>query len=215
MNDIQLESIQRAQRLAQDYASYSWRKNGLGSILGGIIGLVIYLVNAVFASGPLLMALTVGLTFFWLIGKEVIRQRVYRTFGYAYELWPPRDRRAHFFYISLIELCILGCWILFLTRLYSQPIYWLLAVASLLIVPWICWRYLRNGDEFVIGVFLLLTCIMNSIGVTMPPHNIEQLLGTLVFPLMGLGMIGRGIHEHREFRGLVALLSVSADVEKE
>ncbi|GCE21246.1 hypothetical protein [Dictyobacter kobayashii] len=208
MNNLQMDTIQKAQRVTQDYASYSWRKNGLGTTLGGIIGIAIYLVNLLFSPGLVTTALTIGLTIGWLIGKEVIRQRLYRTFGYAQELWPSRSRWSHFFSIVLVELCIAGCWYVFLSKLHSQLLYWILAAVSLLVIPWICWRYLRNGDEFVIGVFLLVACIINSVGTTMP-HTIEQVSGTLVFPLIGLGMIVRGIQEHREFRSLSALLCAS------
>ncbi|GER91783.1 hypothetical protein KDW_59450 [Dictyobacter vulcani] len=52
------------------------------------------------------------------------------------------------------------------------------------------------------GIYLLVACIVNSVGGSFKVQSLEQFGGTLLFPLIALAMIVYGIREHREFRQL-------------
>ncbi|GCE21060.1 hypothetical protein [Dictyobacter kobayashii] len=164
MNDTPLRSIEEVQKLTQEYASYSQSKNGLGNVLGGVAGLAIVFANGVIGPGLLTAILTIGFTICWLVGKEVIRRKVYRSFGEARELWSPAARRWHRWAISFLILVVIVVWIIFIAfGGLAKPQGWLylLFVASM---PWIAWRYLRTTSEFVVGVFFLCACAVTSMG---------------------------------------------------
>jgi hypothetical protein len=89
------DTIANLQRLSQGYASFSRSRGGLGNVLGGVVGLVVF--GTVWLLGGTIGSaiITVGLTLVWLVGKEVIRRRLYRPIGQAREVWTGTARRTH------------------------------------------------------------------------------------------------------------------------
>ncbi len=202
MNQVQLPDIEKVQRLTQEYASYSQSRNGLGNALGGAIGIIIYLVNGLSGGGLLVASLTIGLTIFWLIGKEVIRRRLYRPFGTAKEIWSPKMRRYHQWSVAFVALVALGVWIFYAWNgwlLHSSTWPYLLFVA---VMPWIAWYYLRAPEEFVVGIFLLCACAVTSVGGT------YGLLEAFWVPIAAICLLFKGLYEHRKFRTLTANLQM-------
>lgn len=212
--DKTMRSVREVQQIVQDYASYSQSKNGLGTALGGLIGIIVYLINIFSGHSNLVVVLTIGLAACWLIGKEIIRRRLYRSFGEAQEVWSAERRRSHLISVSIVTLLMFGVWLFFLLKLPSTSWNWFALLFTFLILaisPWVMWRYLRTLDEFVIGVFLLVVCIVTSVGNVFQPGSIEGLLGTFLFPLTGLGMILKGLKEHLDYRKLVARLAAQEE----
>jgi hypothetical protein len=101
-------TLERVQQLTQDYASYSQSRNGLGKVLGGVVGLIVALANGLIGPGWLTASLTIGLTIAWLISKEVIRRHFYQRFGEARERWVNDARRMHIGQVAFVLLVAVG-----------------------------------------------------------------------------------------------------------
>ena len=200
MNDMQLRSIRAAQQLTQEYASYSQSRNGLGNVLGGVAGLVIYVANGLLGPGLPTAAITIGLTVLWLIGKEVIRRRLYRSFGEAREIWAPTARTWHIAIVILLAGLIFGMliWGIFSGRFANVRMWPAFLIYAA--IPVISWRYLRSINEFLIGVPLLIACAYTSMG------GAGGFWDQLQIPLYAAVMIAIGIAEHRQFQVLAARL---------
>jgi MFS family permease len=215
MDDIQQQALFSVQSRVRDYARYSQSRNGLGTTVGGIIGIAVYLINGFLGHTLLTIILTFALTICWLLGKEMIRARWYRPFGRAQEIWPTKKRQSHRIVVAIVTLFLLFVWIFFLQKLFIiNSLAWLIALFALvfmLVTPWIIWRYLRTDDEFIIGIYLLLSCMVTSVGSAFAFTNIYSLLGTLLFPLIGIGMIAKGFQEHSAFLALKTQLIPQED----
>jgi hypothetical protein len=200
VNDTKLRSIRAAQQLTQEYASYSQSRNGLGNVLGGVAGLAIYVANGLLGPGLLTAAITIGLTLLWLIGKELIRRRLYRPFGEAREIWAPTARRWHIAIVTILASLILGMliWGIISGRFADARMWPAFLIYAL--IPAIAWRYLRTINEFLIGVPLLIACAYTSIG------GAFGFWDQLQIPLYAAVMIAVGIAEHRQFRVIAARL---------
>jgi hypothetical protein len=200
MDETQMRSIQEAQQLTQEYSSYSQSRNGLGNVLGGSVGLGIYLVNGLLGPGLLTATLTIGAVVLWLIGKELIRRRLYQSFGEAREIWSPTARRWHIAIVAILALLVIVIlsWSIVDGRFY-EPRNWpgLLIYAAM---PVIAWRYLRTITEFLIGVPLLIACAYTSMG------GAFGFWDQLQIPIYAAVMIAIGIAEHRQFRVIAARL---------
>src|SRR5437588_7925306 len=94
MTGTSARSIAELQQVTQEYASYSQSRGGLGNVLGGVVGLISFAALSLLG-GVVLAVLSVGLTVTWLVGKEIIRHRLYRIFGDAQEMWSASQRRGH------------------------------------------------------------------------------------------------------------------------
>jgi hypothetical protein len=213
MDDAYRRQAEQVQRLAEEYASYSASKSGLGNVLGGIAGIAIYLLNGLLGRSLWTTILTIGLTIAWLGGKEVLRARLYQPFGTVQEISTLSTKKFLSWVIGLSAFTALGIWVLawvaFLNpRLGIGPIRLVLALVCATSMPWLGWRYLRTLDEFMVGFFLLICCAITSLGSAMVPPGIEGWLGTLWVPIYALILIKRGIVEHRAFRHLARAFQV-------
>jgi hypothetical protein len=207
-----IERIQEVQRLAEEYASYSASKSGLGNVFGAVAGIVIYLVNGIIGRSIWTTIVTIGLTMLWLVGKEIMRRRVYQPFGEARERWSEKQRSRHLGYVMLITLVTVGIWIWFgLTYIFMHtitPFQLITGLAFATSMPWITQRYLRNEDELMVGVFLLLCCAIVSVGGVLGSQNWEAWAGSSCFALYSLMLLCRSIVEHRQFRQLATQLQL-------
>jgi hypothetical protein len=216
MESVHMRQAEQVQRLAEVYSSYSASKSGLGNVLGGIIGIAVYLINGLVGRSLWTTILTIGLTIAWLGGKEILRARLYRTFGTAQEISTLATKKLLQWIIVISTFTALGIWILawiaFLNpNLSIGPIRLVLALALATSMPWLGWRYLRTPDEFMVGFFLLVCCAITSLGSAMVPPGIEGWLGTVWVPLYGLILIRRGIVEHHTFRHLARYLLIGKE----
>lgn len=197
MAEMQLERLRAVQELTRAYASYSQHRSGLGNVLGGLAGLLAYFVGLLAGPGATTAAITIAATIGWLVGKEVIRRRVYQAFGSAQAPWPAADRRLQ---IGLTAfLAAVSIWVLAmqvqLGRL-GEPRYWpyILVVA---VTPLIAWRFLRTQSEFIVGVFLLCASAVTSAGGAY--SLAENGLLYVFVPVAAVALIVLGLREHRQF----------------
>jgi len=191
------ETIADMQQLTREYASYSRSRGGLVNVLGGVVGLVIFGAVWLFGGNPATAVLTVGLTFVWLVGKEVIRRRLYRGFGEAREVWSGSPRRTHQYlaWIFTPLLLAFAVWIVAAGWL-SKPAVAAPYLVFCLATPWIIWRYLYTLNEIMIGFGLLFMSAVTASGHT------PFLVGLLMVPCYAAAMIPLGLAEHRQFKGL-------------
>ncbi len=191
------DTIAEVQGLTREYASYSRSRGGLANVLGGVVGLVIFGALWAFGGNPATAALTVGLTLVWLVGKEVIRRRLYQGFGEAREVWTGQSRRTHQVLVWIFTPLLLAfaVWIVAAGWL-SRPAVAVPYLVFCLATPWIMWRYLYTLNEIMIGVGLLFMSAVTTSGHT------PALLGLLTVPCYAAAMIPLGLTEHRQFKGL-------------
>jgi hypothetical protein len=197
MQDAQLTRIQSLQTLTQAYASYSQRRAGLGNVLGGLAGIIAYFFGLLRGPGLATAAVTIVATLTWLIGKEVLRRRLYQAFGMAREHWPQPARRLQIGLVLFLVLVTAGILVVqFQTGRAADPRFWpyMLFVAA---TPLIAWRFLRTQNEFIVGVFLLCACAVTSVGGAYALANIGLLF--IFVPIASVALIVLGIREHRQF----------------
>ncbi|GEM_PF-2602207 len=192
------ERIGELQRLTSEYASYSRSRAGLGNVLGGVIGLIVFGAVWALGGGFVSAIIVVGLTTLWLVGREVIRRRLYQRFGQAQEVWTGSARKTHIFMASVYTLAvaafaaviIFGGWL-------SKPVGWPYLIFCL-VTPWLVWRTLYTLPELILGFTLLFMGAITASGHT------PDLLALLVAPAYALAMIPLGLSEHCQFRRLEA-----------
>jgi hypothetical protein len=196
-------TLERVQQLTQDYASYSQSRNGLGKVLGGVVGLIVALANGLIGPGWLTASLTIGLTVAWLISKEVIRRHFYQRFGEARERWVNDARRMHIGQVAFVLLVAVGATLGFIALgglAHSQG--WIY-VFFVLVMPWVAWRYLRSADEFTVGVFLLCASAVTGAGGAYGPiYSSWWTLMSTWAAMCSLWLLSSGMREHRQFRKL-------------
>ena len=200
-------SISKMQQLTRDYASFSQSRSGLGNVLGGVAGLLVFAALLLLGHGVLAAILTLGPTVIWLIGKEIIRRRLYRTFGDSRETWTASQRRGHAIIVSIIGLVLAACAVLFAAYTIAGKASWSTTIPYLifcLVTPWIAWRYLRTANELMLGCYLLFASAIAVSG-----HAPDLLLFAAILPLYSLALIWVGLNEHRQFQELATRLQTS------
>jgi hypothetical protein len=209
-----IPDLDAVQTWTREYASFSQSRSGLAHLLGATAAIVVWLANGLLGAGPLTIALTIGATLTWLVGKEIIRRRLYQPFGEAREAWQPAARRSHVRVVviatAILLLVFTGVAGAELWRVAhgAAPNLQILAYLSFVAVtPWIAWRFLRTPHEFVVGVLLLCACAVTSAGQAYPLWGVLLLLPVTAIP-MAIG----GVQEHRQFRRLVAQLRARSGV---
>lgn len=207
---MELNDIQQRQHFAEAYASFSQSRNGLGKVLGGIVGIVVILAGTLLGGGVVTGVLTVGATLLWLIGKEVIRARLYRPYGAAAEQWAGEDRSIHVLITGFVTLVSVSIIVLVLTRGNldsAEDWIYLFFVAAM---PLITWRFLRTPLEFIVGVFLLAACAVHGAGSAysllpngdISPGELGKIAATWSPFIGAFVLILLGIREHRDFQEL-------------
>lgn len=204
------ERIELRQKFAEFYASFSQSRNGLGKVLGGIVCIVVALAGTFIGAGMFTSVLTIALTLLWLVGKEIIRKRVYFQQGEAGEVWTEFQRREHLFATGFVSVIAFGAavWVFVNSQPLTLPnaIYIFVALS----MPFITWRFLRAPLEFVVGVFLISACAVTAAGgaysLILPDWSFDSIMiGLSVWlPLIGsFVLIVFGIREHRQFLSIM------------
>lgn len=201
MNETYRSTLAEMQKLTRQYASYSQSRSGLGNVLGGTVGVVVFFGVWLLGAGAAAATLTVGLTAVWLAGKEIIRRRLYRRFGQAQEIWTNPARRTHKIYVGGLALLLAGFAIAIIAAGFlTKPQGWPYLIFCL-VTPLVAWWLLRTVNELVIGFGLLFMCAITASG------HMPMLLGLLIVPCYGVALIGLGLAEHRQFQALAAQLA--------
>jgi hypothetical protein len=183
-------------------------KSGLANVLGGIAGIVIYLLNGLLGRGIWTTVLTIALTLSWLAGKELLRTFLYRPFGKAQEKWSEGQRRGQVVLARFFILIAVMLWFMFWDGYFLGKIPLIRLVLGLAVAtstPWIAWRYLHNIDEIMVGAFLLICCALVSVGSVLG-QGLDAWMGAAWMPLYSLVLLWRGVDEHRRFRRLARQL---------
>lgn len=204
MTKTSTRSIAELQQVTQEYASFSQSRSGLGNVLGGVAGLIAFAGMWLVGPGPVAAVLTVGTTAVWLVGKEVIRRRLYRPFGDARESWPASQRRRHRIGVSIIATVLAAFAVMIVVHSLLTKTAWSIALPYLvfcLVTPWIAWRSLRTDNELMVGVFLLFASAVTTAGFVP-----DRLLFTAILPLYSALLILVGLKEDRQFQALAARL---------
>lgn len=204
MTETHTRSIVEMQQLTQEYASFSQSRGGLGNVLGGLAGVIVFAAMWILGRGIVTAVLTMGLTVLWLSGKEIIRWRLYQAFGDAREVWPTIQRRTHMIVVAILTVILVGGGVVILVRALALTTPWRIAVPYLifcLATPWIAWRYLRTVNELMVGFYLLFASAVTSAGFVP-----DRLVFAAILPLYSLTLIVLGVKEHRQFQELVARL---------
>ncbi|HZR41353.1 MAG TPA: hypothetical protein VFB12_14625 [Ktedonobacteraceae bacterium] len=196
MEKSALPAIEEVQRLTRDYASYAHRRGGLGNVLGGLVMLAVVLLILLSKADLLIALITPGLMLSWLVGKELLRSYLYTPLGRATERRSVAMQWFHLLRVCLGVLLLGGIAVsVVIQRSLAFHQWWPLLV-FLLLTPWIAWRYLRSGIEYLLGLFLLLVSLLASIGSDMRSYVVVALLLAFLSILLGL-------YEHLRFRSLV------------
>jgi hypothetical protein len=211
MTETSRRSIGEIQQVTQEYASFSQSRSGLGNVLGGVAGLVAFAAMWLLGQGIVTAVLTAGATVAWLVGKEIIRTRLYRPFGDARETWPAGQRRAHLISVAIVAAVLAVFAVLIVVHALLTNTSWSIVLPYLVycaVTPWIAWRYLRTTNEFMVGLFLLLASAITSAGFVP-----DRLLFTAILPLYSVALIVFGLKEHRQFQALAARLRAQRGAE--
>ncbi len=213
MDGMHMEDLTEVQRMAEEYASYSVSKGGLANVLGGIAGIVIYLLNGLLGRGIWTTVLTIALTLSWLGGKELFRTLLYRPFGEAREMWSEGQRRGQVWIARFFILVAVLFWFMFWDGYFLGKVSLIQLVLGLVVatsIPWIAWRYLHNKDEMMVGTFLLMSCALVSVG-SLLGEGPEAWMVAAWMPLYALMLLWRGVDEHRRFRRLARQLHAQGE----
>jgi hypothetical protein len=200
-------TIADLQQLTQEYAGFARSRAGLGNVLGGVVGLIVFGAVWRFGSNLVTAILAVGLTLVWLVGREVLRQRLYRRFGQARELWTGSQRRAHRFLAIILTAALLGFAVVIIAGGWlAKPVGWPYLIFCL-VTPFIVWRSLFTIPEMILGFDLLFVSAIIASGHT------PNLLGLLAGPAYALALIPLGLQEHRQFHALERRLQARGQAE--
>jgi hypothetical protein len=210
MEGIAMRDATEVQRLAEEYASYSISKGGLANVLGGIAGIIIYLLNGLLGRGIWITVLTIALTLSWLGGKELLRTLLYRPFGDVREKRSEGQRRGQIVLARFFMLIVVLLWFAFGVGYFRGTITLIQLVLGLAVAtstPWVAWRYLHNTDEIMVGTFLLVSCSLVSVG-SLLGEGLSAWVVAAWMPIYALMLLWRGLDEHQQFRRLARQLRV-------
>lgn len=208
MNSASMNDFAEVQRLAEEYASYSVSKGGLANVLGGIAGIMIYLLNGLLGRGFWTTVLTIVLTLSWLVGKELFRTFLYRPFGDAREMWSEERRRRQVWVIRFFIVVAIFFWFISWDGYFLGKVSLVQLVSGFIVatsMPWVASRYLHNTDEMMVGAFLFMSCALVCVG-SLLGEGLNAWAVAAWMPLYALMLLWRGIGEHRQFRHLARQL---------
>ncbi|MEO6801480.1 MAG: hypothetical protein ABI178_16200 [Rhodanobacter sp.] len=203
--------LRQVEELTRSYARYSRSAGGLSSVLGGVLCLIAYFGGPLLPSMPLTRAVLIAIPAGWLLAKGWMTHHYYQRLGHVEQQETPAERRMHRLCVAVVLLVALAItaglgtvakqhsWFLPAGMLGYLALLWLLVLAT--------WRWLRSPLDFIIGVFLFCQAALVSGGGYYPlvgtTHTHQAMLMSLValmFPLVALAMIAKGLAEHRQFR---------------
>lgn len=183
--------------LARQIQLFPLFNGGLGNILAGVVFAAINGFAVVLHPGPLATILTWHLAAIWVVGKEIIHNRVYRIHGSPSEKRRLDIRIWHGVTVTTLALLALLRWIddILTQRISLQELVFLLLMTA---IPAILWKYCRSPHEVCIGFLLLAVCNATYFG--QQATFFQQF--HYWFPVMGLLLIGLGYYEHQNFSWL-------------
>lgn len=197
-----------AERTAR-YARYSLSAGGLSTVLGGILLLVAFTLNAFADLGSALRTLLAATPAAWLIAKELLRRRYYQRHGAVQQQPTHAERRAHFWgvvYLAAVALVVLGFMIAAMLRDGRAPEGPLLGYMALVILlPFAAWRWFWSVSDFLVGVLLFCQSAIVIGGGNYPAIWLPYIAACTAVAVF------YGWREHRDYLALRAELAGGAD----
>jgi hypothetical protein len=195
--------LEQLQAITREYAKFSRSATGLGGVIGGMIGLAIFLIGA-FSNPPLwaraLMVLALPI---WFVLKAWLRNHYYQRHGTALETLDKLSTNVERFVqggiggIAAVMLII--CAFLVITnpeKVASLPILNKIALLAAPLAGLLLWRQINTVLEFLVVMNLMVQTVMLASGSNWTWGN--QI--TMLF-YSGL-LIVIGLVEHFRFRKL-------------
>ncbi len=190
--------LDRLSELTRHYARYSRSAAGLGSVLGGVCGLVSYFVGALVPLTLWSRLVLAALPLVWIVAKELLQRRYYQRYGRVEELEGAGERRLRVFltgFVAVVSAVVVG---FVLLRGSSAVAWWEAAgyVAFVAATPFLTWWFLRTPLEFIVGVFLLAqAAVVLGGGSYALGEQLQAPIGSAALVLVGL-------KEHWSYRRL-------------
>jgi hypothetical protein len=198
--DATLDRATRLRELTREYSRFSGSAGGLSAVVGGLLCLASYAAGGMLPATPLLRAALIGTPILWLIWKQWMASRYYQRFGQVEELTTASERKLRLVFAgctALVSLLVAAGTLHGLAPIGGEA--WSLGAAgymlTILLLPYIVWRWLRSPLDFAVGVFLLCQAALAFDGRSYPLWS-----SALVFPIASLILINLGIRDHKKFR---------------
>ncbi len=197
-----LRMIDETQSLTRHYANYQRQKGGLGHASGGLVLLAVALLAWLMKPGPISALFIYGLILLWLIGKEVLSNRLYTPLGRVKERRSPDEKRSRLLRTLGSTLLIAG--IVLSTFLQHTPtLLQLIYLAFFLFIVIYTTRFcLYRRGEWLPGLLMLLISTLSTLG-----SGTDMLRWLLLLSfVVALVCIVQGVREHLQFRALMEQL---------
>ena len=200
------EKLEQLQTLTREYAKYSRSATGLGSVIGGIFGLAIFLIGA-FSDPPLwARALLVLALPIWFVLKALLRNHYYQRHGTALETLDKLSSNVERFVQGgiggIAAVMLIVCAFLVITnpeKIASLPLLNKIALIAAPLAGLLLCRQINTVLEFLVVMNLMVQTVILASGT-----NWRDNQATMLF-YSGL-LIAIGLVEHLRFRKLEAQL---------
>ena len=200
------EKLEQLQTLTREYAKYSRSATGLGSVIGGIFGLAIFLIGA-FSDPPLwARALLVLALPIWFVLKALLRNHYYQRHGTALETLDKLSSNVERFVQGgiggIAAVMLIVCAFLVITnpeKIASLPLLNKIALIAAPLAGLLLCRQINTILEFLVVINLMVQTVILASGT-----NWRDNQATMLF-YSGL-LIAIGLVEHLRFRKLEAQL---------
>jgi hypothetical protein len=197
-----LDDLDRRRVLTAEYSRYSRNASGLGSVIGGALCAIAFLLDRTTTLPHEARFALAATPLVWIAVKEWLRRRLYQRFGVVEEAWTPKERRKHRRRNGLLAAAsvLLVAAVLYYAR-FAPRSQVLGFVAMIVAMPILSARFLRSREEFKVGVLLFCQAAVMLSGGR---------LGYLVFAaalVFSTSAIAVGLRQHRAFRRIARELS--------
>lgn len=177
------------------YARYSRSAGGMSLVLGGVLLVVAFALNAAAPITLAMKVLLIAMPAAWFLSKEILRVFYYQRAGIVVQPLTTRDRHwrlAMVLYLAVVAaliVMVLVTWGGQLILKWPAPLY--LALVSSL--PFAARRWFWSAGDFLVGTMLICQAAVVSVGIG---YSWPWLLFALGLALI---VIPTGWREHRDY----------------
>ena len=189
-----LSELERRRELTRRYARYERHAAGAGNILGGALGIVVYLCSALLPLRGLARLLLCAAPLVWIVAKEALRRRFYQRFGRVSEPPSPAQRRWHLGltgFVTVLSVSIVGRLLVSGRLAHPEPVAGYLAFV--VAMPVITWLFLPTTEEFLVGILLLCQSAVLAAGAHYTLSSQPYAIGFALLAILA------GWKQHRDF----------------
>jgi hypothetical protein len=194
-----LHDLDRRRALTAEYSRYSRNAGGLGSLVGGALCAIAFLLDRMTTLPNAARFALAATPLVWIAVKEWLRRRLYQRFGVVEEAWTPEERRMHHRRTGVLAVASgLLVAVAFYYARFAQVIGF---VAMIIAMPIFSARFLRSREEFRVGVLLFCQAAFMLSGGRL---GYAFLVAAVVFSASAIAV---GLRQHRAFRRIARELS--------